>query len=101
MVNFEQGLGRVTLTPRSSDFPLPGGTIFLQAFALADGSQCLKATLSWKDTAATSSIAVYSTPALNWKLEASRVATTWMEGPPAVVQDALPEQGLTRLSATG
>ncbi len=105
MVNFEQGLARVTLAPRSpADLPLPGGTIFLQAFALADGSQCLKATLNWKDSAVTSSIAVYSKPSLNWKLEASRIASIWLEGPPApeAAQDAgLPTEGLTRLSATG
>jgi hypothetical protein len=105
MVNFEQGLGRVTLAPRSpSDLPLPGGTIFLQAFALADGSQCLKATLSWNDSQVSSSIAVYSTPSLNWKLEASRIASTWLEGPPAATAatDAgLPTEGLTRLTATG
>jgi hypothetical protein len=103
MVNFQKGLGRVTLTPRSpADLPLPGGTIFLQAFSLADGSQCLKATLSWKDSQVTSSLAVYSTPSLNWKLEASRIASAWLEGPPAAAQDAgLPNEGLTPLSATG
>lgn len=104
MVNFEKGLGRVTLTPRSpSELPLPGGAIFLQAFSLADGSECLKATLSWQDTAVTSIIAVYSKPTLNWKLEASRIASQWLEGPPAtsVVDSSLPTQGLTPLSATG
>lgn len=105
MVNFEQGLGRITLTPRSTtDFPLSGGTVFLQAFALADGSQCLKATLSWTGAQVTSSVAVYSTPSLNWKLEASRIASAWVEGPPAAgsAMDAgLPAEGLTRLSATG
>ncbi len=103
MVNFEQGLGRVTLTPRSpSDLPLPGGTVFLQAFALADGSQCLKATLSWSGSPVTTSIAVYSTPTLNWKVEASRIATTFLDGPPAAAPaDTLPAEGLTRLSATG
>ena len=103
MVNFEQGLGRLTLTPRNpAELPLPGGTVFLQAFQLADGSQCMKATLSWKDTPVVSTLAVYSTPALNWKLEASRIALTWLEGPPAnAVADPLPSQGLTPLSATG
>lgn len=105
MVNFEKGLGRLTLTPRSpADLPLPGGTIFLQAFSLADGSQCLKATLSWKDTETTSSVAVYTTPTLNWTLEASRIASAWLEGPPATPQAAnttTPDQGLTALGATG
>lgn len=104
MVNFEQGLGRLTLMPRpAADLPLPGGTIFLQAFALADGSQCLKATLSWRDSQVTSALAVYTTPMLNWKLQASRIASAWMEGPPpAPISDpTLPTEGLTPLSATG
>ncbi|HVU31944.1 MAG TPA: hypothetical protein VHE61_00820 [Opitutaceae bacterium] len=105
MVNFEQGLGRVTLAPRSpADLPLPGGTIFLQAFTLANGAQCVKATLSWKDTETSSTVAVYSTPNLNWKLEASRIATAWLEGPPAAtpaVETPAANQGLTRLSAAG
>ncbi|MEO5959541.1 MAG: hypothetical protein ABIZ49_08090 [Opitutaceae bacterium] len=84
MINFHHGLARLSLSPRpAADLPMPGGSIFLQAFALADGSLCLKASLSWKGSEALSVIAVYSTPTLNWKLEASRIASTWMEGPPA------------------
>ncbi len=104
MVNFEKGLGRMTLTPKTpADFPFPAGTIFLQAFALADGSQCLKATLSWKTTDVTTSIAVYSTPSLNWALEASRIGAAWLEGPPAMPSVAIdvPNVGMTSLSATG
>ncbi|PTX90882.1 hypothetical protein [Opitutus sp. ER46] len=103
-VNFQQGLCRLTLAPRpAADLPFPSGTIFLQAFSLADGSQCLKATLSWKDSPVTTAMAVYSTPQLNWKLEASKIATAWMEGPPANAQapNSLPTEGLTPLSATG
>ncbi len=105
MVNFEKGLGRLTLAPRSpNDLPLPGGAILVQAFSLADGSQALKATLSWKDTDATSSVSVYTTPTLNWKVEAGRVATAWLEGPPAAsttAAPATPGEGLTALGATG
>ena len=103
MVNFAQGLGRVVLTPRvPAELPLPGGSIFLQAFALADGSQCMKATLSWQDSTVTTTRAVYSTPTLNWKLEASKIATAFLEGPPASASaDSFPTQGLTPLSATG
>jgi hypothetical protein len=105
MINFEKGLARATLNPRSpSELPLPGGVIFLQAFALANGAQCLKATLSWNDSTVTSSVAVYSTPSLNWKLEASRIASMWLEGPPtagAAPDAGLPAEGLTPLSATG
>lgn len=83
MVNFNHGLARLTLAPKAgNDLPCPGGTIFLQAFVLADGSLCLKASLNWKGSDAFPVIAVYSTPALNWKLEASRIAMAWLEGPP-------------------
>lgn len=105
MVNFEKGLGRLALTPKSpTDFPFPPGVIFLQAFTLADGSQCLKATLSWKGSDVTSAIAVYSTPTLNWNLEASRIGAAWLEGPPANATVATvepPEAGITPLSAAG
>lgn len=105
MVNFEQGLGRLTLNPRApADLPLPGGAILLQSFSLADGSQCVKATLSWKNSNVTSAIAVYSTPSLNWKAEASRIASTWIEGPPAspaASNPDQPDQGLSALGAAG
>jgi hypothetical protein len=105
MMNFEKGLGRLTLTPRSpEELPLPGGTIFLQAFSLADGSQCLKATLSWKDTETTTSASVYTTPSLNWRLEASRIASAWLEGPPASTSasnQANPGQDMPAFGAAG
>lgn len=85
MMNFHHGLARLTLTPRPGAEEIsPGGTIFLQAFVLADGSLCLKANLNWKGSDAFPVISVYSTPTLNWKLEASRIAATWLEGPPAM-----------------
>jgi hypothetical protein len=83
MVNFHHGLARLTLQPRSTEVPFPRGTIFLQAFTLADGSVCLKASLNWKGSDAFPIMAVYSTPMLNWKLEASKIASAWLEGPPA------------------
>jgi hypothetical protein len=80
MINFHQGLARLTLTPRpAADLPLPPGTIFLQAFSLADGSLCLKANLNWKGSDAFPMISVYSTPTTNWKLEASRIASVWLK----------------------
>jgi len=85
MVNFNHGLARLTLTPRPGvELPTMGGAIFLQAFVLADGSLCFKASLNWKGSEALPVIAVYTTPSLNWKLEASRIAGAWLEGPPAL-----------------
>lgn len=85
MVNFYQGMARLSLTPRAgADVSIPAGSIFLQSFVLADGSMCLKANLTWKGSDAFPILSVYSTPTLNWKVEASRIAATWLEGPPAV-----------------
>jgi hypothetical protein len=95
MVNFHHGLARLTLTPKAgAEGLLTGGSIFLQAFVLADGSLCLKASLNWKGSDAFPVIAVYSTPTLNWKLEASRIASAWLEGPPAN-SVSTPSQGST------
>lgn len=86
IVNFHHGLARLTLAPRpAADLPFAPGAIFLQAFSLADGSQCVKANLNWKGSDAMPIISVYSTPSTNWKLEASRIASTWLEGPPAAL----------------
>ncbi len=83
MINFHHGLARLTLRPRPGAEDLsPGGTIFLQAFVLADGSLCLKSSLNWRGSDALPIISVYSTPSLNWKLEASRIASAWISGPP-------------------
>jgi hypothetical protein len=86
MVNFDLGLARLTLTPNpTADLPFPPGTILLQAFSLADGSLCIKASLNWQGSAAIPVLAVYSTPGTNWKLEASRIASAWIEGPSAAL----------------
>ena len=84
MVNFHHGLARLTLKPRTAELGIAaGGSIFLQSFSLADGSLCLKASLGWSGSEALPVLAVYSTPTLNWKVEASRIATAWLAGPPA------------------
>ncbi|MBL9186274.1 MAG: hypothetical protein JNK23_02230 [Opitutaceae bacterium] len=71
-------MARLTLKPRTTGL---GGSVFLQAFALADGSQCLKASLNWNGSENVPVLAVYSTPTLNWKKEALRIATAWLAGP--------------------
>ena len=102
MINFHQGLARLTLTARpGAELPVEGGTIFLQSFALADGSLCLKASLNWKGSDAFSVIAVYSTPALNWKLEASRIASVWLEGPASAPAMTPVEDISSLVEATG
>lgn len=103
MVNFHHGLARLTLTPRAGDIPLPQGTIFLQSFALADGSICLKASLNWKGSDAFPVMSVYTTPSTNWKLEASKIAGRWLEGAPAQAEmtSTAESETLTPLVAMG
>ena len=82
MVNFHTNLARLSLKSRpEAELSVTAGTIFLQSFALADGSLCLKATLNWKDSEAQPVIPVYAVPSLNWKLAASRIASVFLEGP--------------------
>ena len=98
MVNFHHGLARLTLTP-GADNDLPAGAIFLQGFSLADGSTCLKASLNWQGSESYPVLAVYSTPLLNWKREASRIADTWLEGPRESVVSAASEREFRPLAA--
>ncbi len=89
MVNFHHNLARLSLKPRNTEeVPFPAGAIFLQAFALADGSLCLKASLNWMGSESFPVISVYSTPQTNWKLEAFRIASAWLEGPAVIVTNA-------------
>ena len=83
IVNFKTGLARLTLTAREADSGMPQGSVLVQHFALANGSFCLKASLTWDGSNANSIVSVYDTPLLNWKLEAVRIASTWLAGPPA------------------
>jgi hypothetical protein len=100
MVNFHHNLARLTLKPRNpEEVPFPPGAIFLQAYALADGSLCLKASLNWAGSDAFPVISVYSTPQTNWKLESSRIASTWLEGPPAILVTSAAEEENASLQA--
>jgi len=83
IVNFKTGLARLTLAVRDTDSGMPQGTVLVQHFALANGSFCLKASLAWEGNSSNSIVSVYDTPTLNWKLEAVRIATAWLAGPPA------------------
>lgn len=84
IVNFKTGLARLTLVSRDVDSGMPEGTILAQHFKLANGSFCLKASLSWQGSDRGTILSVYDTPTLNWKLEATRIGTAWLAGPPAV-----------------
>ncbi len=83
IVNFKTGLARLTLTSCEVDSGMPEGTILAQHFKLANGSFCLKASLSWQGSDRGTILSVYDTPTLNWKLEATRIGSAWLAGPPA------------------
>lgn len=82
MINFHRGLARLTLQrgPKAQ-LTSTAGTIFLQAFTLANGSSCLKATLAWNGSETLPVLAVFSTPKTGWKREASRIGAAWLNGP--------------------
>lgn len=82
IVNFKTGLARLTLGLKEADSGMPEGTVLVQHFELADGSFCLKASLTWAGNESNSVVSVYDTPLLNWKLEAVRIASAWLAGPP-------------------
>ena len=105
MVNYHQGLARMTLIPPPlAEEPAPhGGTILLQNFLLSDGSLCLKAVLGWDGSTQSALISVYSKPHVDWRAEASQIASRWLAGPAAetgVVAPAQPDLPAL-LSATG
>lgn len=106
MVNFQAGLARLILTHRpDAEIEMPQGTVLVQHFCLADGSFCLKTHLHWQGTETTQTLAVYDTPLLNWKLEASRIASAWLAGPPAesalVATSDVENSDVDRLAAAG
>jgi hypothetical protein len=84
IVNFKTGLARLSLTSREADSGFPAGGVLVQHYALANGSFCVKASLSWEGCEGCSVVSVYETPLLNWKLEASRIATAWLAGPASI-----------------
>jgi hypothetical protein len=99
MMNFHRGLARLTLQSRpESQLTSTAGSVFLQAFTLADGSTCLKATLGWGGHDNFADVAVYSTPTTDWKLEASRVGSAWLNGPRAHHRVSMTTDSLTPLA---
>ena len=89
LINFRQGLARLTLSARSTTGVTSArGSILLQGFNLADGSLCLKANLTWQGTEQTSVYAIYAKPEINWRGEAAQIAVKWLDGQFAVAEAA-------------
>lgn len=104
LINFRQGLARLTLSVRSAaGVTATRGTILLQGFTLADGALCLKANLSWTGTDNTSVYAIYAKPDLNWRGEAAQIAVKWLDGQLALTeaQAAAGHGENSELAATG
>jgi hypothetical protein len=81
LINFHQGLARLTLAVRSpSGVTAARGIILLQHFTLADGTQCVKANLSWADVDKSSVYSIYSKPSMDWHREAGQIAVQWLDG---------------------
>ena len=87
LINFHQGLARLTLAVRSISGVTAGrGAIVLQDFTLADGTQCVKANLTWREVEQPVVYSIYSKPQLNWKVEAGQIANQWLDGHLAAVE---------------
>ena len=92
MVNFKDGLARMTLSvPEETGTPPAGGAILIQSFLLANGALCLKAMLNWDRSPASATIAVHAKPELDWDAAARQIAAAWLAGPPATATvEAIP-----------
>lgn len=83
-VNYHLGLARLTLKVALPSGQIEArGTVLIQSYSLADGTLCLKASLSWEGRDQAVQRSIYSKPGVDWKREARKVAAEWMAGPPA------------------
>ncbi|MDP1579773.1 MAG: hypothetical protein Q8M02_05810 [Candidatus Didemnitutus sp.] len=82
-VNYHLGLARLNLGVRTAAGATPRGTVLLQGYELADGTACLKATLSWCSSENRLIRPIFTRPNVNWTSEARKIAAEWMAGPPA------------------
>jgi hypothetical protein len=90
-MNYNIGLARLSLGVRPGQDPAELlGAIMVQAFDLADGSTCLKVSLSWagRSDAADCARSIFEKSTVDWSAEASQIAATWLAGPPAKAEIA-------------
>ena len=99
MINYHQGLARLSLAALHGAVSVPLGTVLVQSFHLADGSTCLKTSLKWKDSTSEVVQAIYESSDTNWIAEARTVASTWLNG--VVIPDTAPAENELSLSQTG
>ncbi|HEY4246641.1 MAG TPA: hypothetical protein VGM64_07275 [Lacunisphaera sp.] len=105
LVNFHQGLARLTFSIRSmTGATSTQGVVLLQDFTLADGTQCVKANLSWQGIEKSALYSIYSKPLLDWNREAAQIGAQWLDGHSAAMEaKALAVDGSdgSLMSATG
>jgi hypothetical protein len=100
-INYHLGLARVMLCARTPDGRKETrGSVLLQSYALADGTPCLKAVLSWSGVESSVIRSIYTKPDLNWTSEARKIAAEWMAGPPAKAEPLSSEEPAVPLAAT-
>jgi hypothetical protein len=90
-MNYNIGLARLSLGVRPGQEPAELlGAILVQAFDLADGSTCLRVSLSWAGRADAGDCArsIFEKSTVDWSAEASQIAATWLAGPPAKAEIA-------------
>lgn len=86
LVNFHQGLARLTFSIRSVSATSTQGVVLLQDFTLADGTQCVKASLSWQGVEKSALYSIYSKPLLDWNREAAQIGAQWLDGHSAAME---------------
>ena len=87
LVNFHQGLARLTLSIRSAAGAISTqGVVLLQDFTLADGTQCVKASMSWEGVEKNEVYSIYSKPTLNWDREAAQIGSQWLDAHMAALE---------------
>jgi hypothetical protein len=83
-VNYTTGIARMKISVRDASGELkPRGAIHLNGFRLADESACLKATLTWHGSEASTTRSVFEKPYIDWLHEAQQISTEWVGRPPA------------------
>ena len=101
-VNYRNGLARLQINVLNAEkVSKPRGGLLLQAYQLADGTPCLKASLIWADSEQTTGFAIFPKPGRDWKSEARRLAAEWMAGPPPVAQTNANPEPVMAEAATG
>lgn len=94
-VNYTLGIARLTLGTKSSSGERSSeGSILLQSYKLADGTICLRATVTWKDPSIETIHPIFAKPELRWSVEAELLASVWLAGPASKPAVALEEPAL-------